>query len=202
MLTTYLCWLNSLRMNPTERIKKLNDYIALHPSSTAFARLAEAYADAGQADQALGLLERGLKEHPNYLPAYVLRARYLLRANQPFKAEEALRGALSVDPSNVTALRVLLELEIKREAAGRGMTAKKLAALDAGDPLARKVLSEESKTASPFTTRSVAELYESQGYLTEALRIYKEIQRLNPQDSEVAAKISDLEGRVNGTKTQ
>ncbi|NLI99034.1 hypothetical protein GX441_10305 [bacterium] len=188
-------------MNPAERIKLLNDYIALHPSSKAFARLAEAYAEAGQVDYALGLIEKGLKEHPHYLPALVLRAQYLLRQNQPFKAEESLRGALSVDPANIDALRMLLELEMKREAAGRGMTAKKLAALDPGDPLAQKALSEETKQISPFTTRSVAELYESQGYLSEALRIYREILRLNTEDKEIGAKINELEARINGTKT-
>jgi len=189
-------------MNPAERIKRLNDYIALHPSSTAFARLAEAHADKDELSRALKLLERGLREHPSYLPAHVLRARYLLQKNQPFKAEEALREALAVDPANLPALRMLLGLEIRREAAGRGVTARKLAALDPVDPLARKVLSEETKPASPFTTRSVAELYESQGYLTEAIRIYRELALKKPDDAEIAAKIKELQGRVDGTKTQ
>lgn len=188
-------------MNPAERIKRLNDYIALHPSSTAFARLAQAHAEEGDVKRALKLLDRGLREHPRYLPAHILRARYLLRAGQPFKAEEALREALAVDPANLTALRSLLELEIRREAAGRGVSAKKLAALDPADPLARKVLSETSQTSSPFTTSAVAELYESQGYLSEALRIYRELARQKPEDAHIEAKIKELEGRINGTKT-
>lgn len=184
-----------------DRIKKLNDYIALHPSSTAFARLAEAYADAGDIERALGLLDRGLRSHPDYLPAHILRTRYLLERNQPFKAEETLRTALNIDPANLTALRMLLELEVHREAAGRGVSARKLGALDLADPLAGKVLSEETKISSPFTTRSVAELYESQGYLTEALRIYRELASDKPEDSEIAAKIKELEGLIHGKKT-
>ncbi|MBN2379455.1 tetratricopeptide repeat protein [candidate division WOR-3 bacterium] len=183
----------------TERIKRFKDYLALHQSSTAFARLAEAHADAGELEKAIGLLETGIRQHPNYLPAHILKARYLLRLEHPFKAEEVLREALTVDPANSIALRMLLELEIKREAAGRGMTAKKLAALDFHDPLARKILSEETKAASPFTTRSVAELYESQGYLTEALRIYKEVARQRPDDEGIQTKIRELEGRIHGT---
>lgn len=188
-------------MTSAERIKRFNDYIALHPSSTAFARLAEAHADAGELNRALGLLERGLREHPDYLPAHILRARYLLQKDQPFKAEEALREALALNPANLTVLRMLLELEVRREAAGRGVTTRKLAALDPRDPLARGVLSEETKAASPFTTRSVAELYESQGYLSEAIRIYRELARQKPDDAEIAAKIKELQGRVDGTKT-
>jgi tetratricopeptide (TPR) repeat protein len=189
-------------MNRAERIKRLNDYIALHPSSTAFARLAEAHADKGELNRALKLLERGLRAHPDYLPAHVLRAQYLLQKNQPFKAEDALRDALAVDPANLPALRMLLELEMRREAAGRGVTAKKLAALDSADPLANKVLSEETKPASPFTTRSVAELYESQGYLTEALRIYLELALKKPDDAEIAAKIKELKARIHGIQTR
>jgi len=189
-------------MNPAERIKWLNDYIALHPSSTAFARLAEVCADAGELNRALGLLNRGLREHPDYLPAHIIRAQYLLRKGQPLKAEEALRDALALDPANLTALRMLLELEARREAAGRGVTARKVAAFDPQDPLARKVLSEETKAASPFTTRSVAELYESQGYLTEALRIYSELERQKPGDAEIAAKIKELKARIYGTQTR
>jgi tetratricopeptide (TPR) repeat protein len=188
-------------MTPAERIKRLNDYIALHPSSTAFARLAEAHADAGDVERALKLLERGLRAHPNYLPAHVLRARFLLSMNQPFKAEEALRDALAVDPANVAALRMLCELEARREAAGLGMTARKLSALDPSDPLALKVLSEQTKASSPFTTRSVAALYESQGYLTEALRIYRELAKQEPGNAEIATKIKELEGRIHGTET-
>lgn len=185
-------------MTPAERIKRFKDYLSLHQSSTAFARLAEAYADAGGLEKALGLLGNGVRQHPEYLPAYILKARYLLRLQQPFKAEEALREALTVDPANSIALRMLLELEVKREAAGRGMTAKKLAAVDPKDPLAKRVLSEETKAASPFTTRSVAELYESQGYLTEALRIYREVARQRPDDEEIKSKIKELEGRIHG----
>ncbi len=188
-------------MSAADRIKRLNDYIALHPSSAAFARLAEAHVDAGEVEMALQLIEHGLRAHPNYIPAHILRARYLMRQNKPFKAEEALREALSVDPANLAALRMLCELEAKREAAGRGMTARKLAALDPADPLALRVLSEQKEAASPFTTRSVAELYESQGYLTEALRIYRELGKQQPDNVELASKIKDLEGRIDGTKT-
>ncbi|GEM_PF-1942636 len=186
-------------MSPAEKIKWLNDYIALHPSSPAFAQLAEAHGQAGELDKALRLLEHGLKQHPNYVPAHILRARYLLKKNQPFKAEEILREVLSIDPANLTALRILLELEVHREAATRGVTARKIAALDANDPLAIKILTEKTKTSSPFTTRSVAELYESQGYLTEALRIYRELAQANPDNEQIPIKIKELEGRINGT---
>lgn len=187
-------------MHSQERTNRLEEYVRLHPSSTAFARVAEAYWDSGQADRALKLLAKGLKQHPYYLPARILRARFLLARNQPFQAEEALRAALSVDPSNLMTLRMLLELEVQREAAGRGTTARKLLALDDSDPLARRVLSEQIKTATPFTTRSVAELYHSQGYLSEALRIYKELARQKPDDAEIAAKIKQLEAQVHGDR--
>jgi len=187
-------------MTPSERIKRFKDYLALHQTSTAFARLAEAYADSGNYQKALELLERGVRQHPGYLPAHILRANYLLELNHPFKAEEALREAITIDPANPLALRMLLELELKREAAGRGMTAKKLASINPGDPLASKVLSEETQEPSPFTTRSVAELYESQGYLTEALRIYKEVIRQKPDDEDIKHKIEEIEERISGTK--
>jgi len=189
------------RTQAEEQLKRLEAYMERHPSSTAFARLAEAYAEVGELERALKLLEQGLRAHADYLPAHLLRARYLLSINQPFKAEETLRNALAVDPANLSALKMLCELEAKREAAGRGVTARKLAALDAANPIARKVLSEEVQAASPFTTRSVAELYESQGYLSEALRVYRELARRQPDNAELAAKIEELEARLHGTQT-
>lgn len=97
-------------------IEKLERRWQENPLGLTFAPLAEAYRKAGDAARALELLEQGLAQHPNYVPAHIVRGRCHLDTQEDAAAEQAFLRVTGIDPENVIALKGLAELS---ERAGR-----------------------------------------------------------------------------------
>ena len=81
-----------------------------------FAPLAEAYRKAGDTARALELLQTGMAQHPNYVPALIVRGRCHLDGQADAEAELAFLRVTELDPENVIALKSLAEIS---ERAGR-----------------------------------------------------------------------------------
>lgn len=97
-------------------IEKLERRWQENPLGLTFAPLAEAYRKAGDPGRALELLEQGLAQHPNYVPAHIVRGRCHLDTQEDAVAEQAFLRVTGIDPENVIALKGLAELS---ERAGR-----------------------------------------------------------------------------------
>jgi tetratricopeptide (TPR) repeat protein len=97
-------------------IEKLERRWQENPLGLTFAPLAEAYRKAGDPARALELLEQGLAQHPNYVPAHIVRGRCHLDTQEDAVAEQAFLRVTGIDPENVIALKGLAELS---ERAGR-----------------------------------------------------------------------------------
>ncbi len=54
----------------------------------------------------------------------------------------------------------------------------------------------EKKKRIFFETKSMAEVYAKQGYISMALEIYKKIQMRNPSDQQMEKRISELEAHL------
>jgi tetratricopeptide (TPR) repeat protein len=91
-------------------IEKLERRWLENPLGLTFAPLAEAYRKAGDPARALELLEQGLAQHPNYVPAHIVRGRCHLDAESDSAAEQAFLRVAELDPENVIALKGLAEL--------------------------------------------------------------------------------------------
>jgi tetratricopeptide (TPR) repeat protein len=91
-------------------IEKLERRWQENPLGLTFAPLAEAYRKAGEFGRALELLEQGLAQHPNYVPAHIVRGRCHLDAQADADAESAFLRVTELDPENVIALKGLAEL--------------------------------------------------------------------------------------------
>ena len=91
-------------------IEKLERRWQENPLGLTFAPLAEAYRKAGDPARALELLEQGLAQHPNYVPAHIVRGRCHLDAQSDPAAELAFLRVTELDPENVIALKSLAEL--------------------------------------------------------------------------------------------
>jgi tetratricopeptide (TPR) repeat protein len=100
----------------SSEIEKLERRWQENPLGLTFAPLAEAYRKAGDTARALELLEQGLTQHPNYVPAHIVRGRCHLDAQSDPDAELAFLRVTELDPENVIALKGLAELS---ERAGR-----------------------------------------------------------------------------------
>ncbi len=100
----------------SSEIEKLERRWQENPLGLTFAPLAEAYRKAGDPGRALELLQQGLTQHPNYVPAHIVRGRCHLDAQSDSDAELAFLRVTELDPENVIALKGLAELS---ERAGR-----------------------------------------------------------------------------------
>jgi tetratricopeptide (TPR) repeat protein len=133
-------------------IEKLERRWKENPSGLMFAPLAEACRKAGSPARALEILEHGLRVHPDYVPALIVRGRCHLEMGGMDEAQAAFDQALTRDPVNPIALRSLAEVLERmgrpREAAER---IELLLEVDRGDDEARAVLDRLRQLASAQT---------------------------------------------------
>jgi thioredoxin-like negative regulator of GroEL len=94
----------------SSEIEKLERRWQENPLGLTFASLAELYRKAGDPGRALELIEQGLTQHPNYVPAHIVRARCHLDTLSDSDAEQAFLRVTELDPENVMALKGLAEL--------------------------------------------------------------------------------------------
>lgn len=92
-----------------EQLHQLRQRWERDPKSRAFLQLAEEYRRAGRLDDAVHVLQAGLKEHPTYLSAQVALGRCLMESGAPDTAVEILERAVARDPTQLVANKLLVE---------------------------------------------------------------------------------------------
>ena len=132
-------------------IEKLERRWTENPTGLMFAPLAEAYRKAGDPARALEILEQGLGQHPEYIPALIVKGRCGLDSESLPEAEAAFQQALARDPVNPIALRGVAEVY---ERTGRPDLAierlEVLLDMDRGDSEARDALARLRAEPDPF----------------------------------------------------
>src|SRR5262245_65822547 len=88
-------------MASSGEIEKLERRWLENPLGLTFAPLAEAYRKAGDTAKALELIDIGLAQHPNYVPAHIVRGRCHLDTQADPAAELAFLKVTELDPENV-----------------------------------------------------------------------------------------------------
>ena len=97
-------------MAQSREIEKLQRRWQENPLGLTFAPLAEAYRKEGMHEEALELLELGLAQHPNYVPAHIVCARCQIDVGEDAKAEASFLRVADLDPENVIALRGVADI--------------------------------------------------------------------------------------------
>ncbi len=205
-------------------IRRLEEQYSFRPDSLVFGRLADLHRKAGNPDRALAILEEGLKRHPRYLSAHVVRARCLRALDRGERAREAFEQVLRLDGHNPVALRSLAELALERgetEQARRHLEA--LLQADPSDEEAHRMLSEmvdeeepapedgtgedvdelreqveeldlsepsPSSEGEDLATRTLAGLYEEQGFYREAVQMYERLLEEGTEAPEIRERLS------------
>jgi tetratricopeptide (TPR) repeat protein len=90
------------------RLTQLRARWQADPSSRVFLQLAEEYRHLGRVQEALRVLEAGLKEHPGYLSALVAKGRCLLELGDAEKAREVLERVVQQDATQMVANKLLV----------------------------------------------------------------------------------------------
>jgi tetratricopeptide (TPR) repeat protein len=75
-----------------------------------FIPLAEEYGKAGMWEEAVAVLEDGLKTYPGFITAMVALGRAYEQMNHPVKAKAILEEAIKLSPDNLRAHRTLAKL--------------------------------------------------------------------------------------------
>ncbi len=131
-------------------IEKLERRWLENMQGLTFAPLAEAYRKAGRLDEAFQTLELGLANHPDYVPAHIVRGRCALAAGDDTVAASAFALVLSFDSLNLIALRGLAEISLR---SGRPQEAvlhlRRLLEVDPTDGEATARLAELQAKAPP-----------------------------------------------------
>jgi tetratricopeptide (TPR) repeat protein len=91
-------------------IDRLATQLAKDPQSKAFLPLAEEYCKVGMWEEAVSVLEDGLKYYPGFITAMVVLGRAYDQLNQPTKARAVLEGAIKLSPDNLRAHRTLIKI--------------------------------------------------------------------------------------------
>jgi tetratricopeptide (TPR) repeat protein len=77
------------------------------PKSRAFAPLGETYRKLGKLDEAINILEDGLKIHPTYASAHVSLGRCYSERGESAKALERFEAAAKYAPDNIMAYKLI-----------------------------------------------------------------------------------------------
>jgi tetratricopeptide (TPR) repeat protein len=91
-------------------IDRLATQLAKDPQSKAFLPLAEEYCKVGMWEEAVSVLEEGLRYYPGFITAMVVLGRAYDQLNQPTKAKAVLEGAVKQSPDNLRAHRTLIKI--------------------------------------------------------------------------------------------
>jgi tetratricopeptide (TPR) repeat protein len=91
-------------------IDRLATQLAKDPHSKAFLPLAEAYCKVGMWEEAVSVLEHGLKHYPGFITAMVVLGRAYDQLKRPTMARAVLEGAIKLSPDNLRAHRTLIKI--------------------------------------------------------------------------------------------
>lgn len=95
-------------------IDRLATQLAKDPHSKSFLPLAEEYCKVDMWEEAVSVLEEGLKHYPGFITAMVALGRAYDQLNQPTKARAVLEGAVKLSPENLRAHRTLIKIYISQ----------------------------------------------------------------------------------------
>jgi tetratricopeptide (TPR) repeat protein len=92
----------------TDRLASLRSRWEADPTSRVFLQLAEEHRHLGQIQEALAVLDRGLREHPGYLSALVAKGRCHLELGEPEPARAVLERVVKQDVTQMVASKLLV----------------------------------------------------------------------------------------------
>jgi tetratricopeptide (TPR) repeat protein len=136
-------------MNPSI-VQKYERILQADPRSRIFVELARALLEAGDAQRAAEVCERGLEHHPDSVQARVAWGKALLALGRTDEALARLEEAIAADPANPYGYSVVGEALVRNGLADRALPLmEKGVALHPGDGRIRRWLVEARRAATP-----------------------------------------------------
>jgi tetratricopeptide (TPR) repeat protein len=181
-------------------IAKLSERFSKDPKSRIFVQLADAYRKNNMVDEALEVMKQGLQYHPQYPLAHLIMGRCFFDKRQFTQAKESFEKVIRIDPQNIVALRMLAQVcENLKDETGQIAAYKGLLTVDPLDTMAKDRLTalEVLQKKPAFYTITMAQEYERQGNLAEALKVYENLGFSDPTDLVIQDKVRELKQKAS-----
>ncbi len=193
------------------------DILAKDPHSTVFVTLGDAYRQLGRLDEALEIARKGIQGLPWFSPGHVVLGQILMARDETGEALGCFNKALTLDGESIAAFKGLAAIYCQK---GQVDTARQVLEraeqIHPGNSSIRHMLNRLSAVAeasvsaaaaapqtdeaqpaeAPIATTTIAELFVKQGLLSQACQVYRDILQADPDNSQVRAKLIELEGRL------
>jgi tetratricopeptide (TPR) repeat protein len=190
------------------RISECRERWGAAPLTRAFIPLADLLRRAGRNDEALAVLDEGLRHHPQAVGGLVTLARTLASAGRPTQAAEAAVRVLEFDPDNLVALELIADENRRRgDLVAASGHYERLAELDTDNDhwaavltslreqrAAAAVDASGSDGAEGFATLTLVDLYLAQGYRQKAESLLRRLADERPDDLQVGRRLAELPG--------
>ncbi len=173
---------------------------ALPNFSPGFATLGRVLCQMGKFDEAMTAYYQALAIDRQSLAALLGLARLHLILCERDQARRILTQAIEFHPQDEMLGNMLLALDLPKPwatAAAPAPVAEVVAVVPDEITVAPGEVSEEPGSA-PIPTATLAEIYVKQGLIEQAVRVYEEIQRLEPGNAGVMSRLLELRGSLAG----
>ncbi len=198
-------------LNEEIRILRTCFWSGRDPEGRAFAPLADAYRRKGELEEAQSLVQDGLGRHPDFATGHLVAARVECDRGDLVAAREHLDRVLDLDGGNILALIDRADAAVSegdREGALKDL--KMALRLDPGHVEARRRVDdlelglgwelettsveepEISDSGGSILTRTMGDIYASQGFHQKAVEVYEYLYERDPDDVELEALLAEL----------
>ena len=202
----------------TDEMARYEEILAREASSLVFAALAEAYRKRQMPEQAIAVCKKGLYHHPDFVSGRVALARAYVDKGEHDRAAKELERVILSAPDNLIAQRLLMS--IYRDRGDRDSleeTVHRILSLDPGDEQARKACAwlqscrsehkgaaQDKSKSREIVTKTLAEIYATQGYHEKAFEIYRELSAQEPENPGFHERLADLKQKIlhRGVRTR
>ncbi len=144
-------------------IDRLATQLAKDPHSKVFMPLAEEYGKAGMWQEAVGVLEDGLKLYPGFITAMVALGRAYDQMGKTTKAKTILEESVKLSPENLRAHRTLIKIYTNQGL--REMALQSCAVILTVNPRDEEARSVQSALGGPLKQERKAEPLKPTGVL-------------------------------------
>lgn len=162
------------------------------PTSIVFAPIAEYFLLYGMVDEALEICRLGLKSHPVFVSGRVVMAKVHLKRGNWDEAEEELRLALSVMPTNRLARELLLKIDDMRHQERLVPREGSKSSSMAGETGQDRIQWASLHQCPSWNTATMAKIYASQGLYDRARTIYRSILTRDPNNDTAVRGLKSL----------
>ncbi|MBW6512528.1 MAG: tetratricopeptide repeat protein [Desulfuromonadaceae bacterium] len=199
-----------------KKIAECTELLATNRQSPVFVDLCEAYRQLGMLEDAASVARQGLALVPQSVPGLVSLGRVLAQQGDLSGAVDVFSNAVAIDGTAMPALTGLARVLVMQ---GNTLRAREViqraAQINPHDSTVKKILSALGNAAmpppsatpappppaepateghlDPIATLTIAELYERQGLVERALKVYRDLLHKEPENELLRSKVARLQ---------